>query len=85
MATAIYVDIVDEDGTVKVSHVFWGETEAEARNHYEEHAGECAYFRAAIDDDRVIEDVDKHAERPEVEIEGEEIDEEETDEEDDAA
>lgn len=82
MAVGIYVDIVDEDGSIKVSHTFWGDSEGEARRAMEDHAEHCKYFTDALADDRVIEDVDRHAERPEVEEEDEdEIEEGEEDEE----
>ena len=72
MAAGISVDIIDTDGTIKVTHTFWGDSEGEARHAMEEHAAECPYFSAALADDRIIEDVDLRAERPEVEEEGEE-------------
>lgn len=75
MAVKITVDVVDPvDQTIKVSHIFWGETEEEARTYYTEHLASCEYFRAAADDDRVIEEIEEidDDELPEVELNDEE-------------
>jgi hypothetical protein len=52
------VVIIDAgDKTIKVGHVFWGVTEAEARTYYREHLSSCSYFAAAKRDGRVIEEL----------------------------
>jgi pyruvate/2-oxoacid:ferredoxin oxidoreductase alpha subunit len=71
VAFKITVDIVDPaDETIKVSHIFWGETEAEARTYYTEHLASCEYFQAAAAEDRVIEEIEEidDDELPEVEL-----------------
>jgi hypothetical protein len=70
MATKITVDVVDPgDDTIKVSHIFWGKTEREARTYYTEHLASCDYFAAAAEDGRLIEEVEEidDDELPEVE------------------
>jgi len=59
MATELTVWIVDGgDGTIKVSHTFYGSTEREARTYYREHLSSCEYFRAAEKDGRLFEEVE---------------------------
>lgn len=47
MATALYSFKVDDDGKVRVGHVFFGATEAAARKTLEEHAEACPKFGPA--------------------------------------
>jgi hypothetical protein len=47
MATALYSFKVDDDGKVRVGHVFFGATEAAARKALEEHAATCPKFGPA--------------------------------------
>ncbi len=83
MAFALTVDIIDPDGSIKVEHVFFGETEEEARTYLDHHLATCDYFKAAEREGRTIEDLEEIAddERPvppedELEAEGEEEDQE---------
>jgi len=55
MAYALSVDVIDPDGEIYVTHTFWGETEKEARENYDEHAEEDESLGDAIDEDRVQE------------------------------
>jgi len=60
MAIKITVDVVDPiDEAIKVSHIFWGKTEREARTYYAEHLASCDYFAAAAEDGRLIEEVEE--------------------------
>ena len=60
MAYLLEVDVIDaDDGTIHVTHQFWGETEREVRTNFAEHSAGCEYFRAAIDDDRIIETLEE--------------------------
>ena len=47
MATALYSFKVDDDGKVRVGHVFFGATDAAARKVLEEHAEACPKFGPA--------------------------------------
>jgi len=52
------VHIVDPgDGTIKVTHQFWGYNEQEVRTYYREHLASCEYFRSAESQGRVIEEL----------------------------
>jgi hypothetical protein len=78
MAYRLDVDVVDpSDGTIKVTHTFWGMTEKEARDYFNEHIESCEYFRAAVEEGRLIEDGEQIPEEdlPEAE-DGEQIPEE---------
>jgi hypothetical protein len=80
MAYRLDVDVVDpSDGTIKVTHTFWGMTEKEARDYFNEHIESCEYFRAAVEEGRVIEDGEQIPEEdlPEAEADEEEEEEEE--------
>jgi len=58
MACVLEVHIVDPgDKTIKVTHLFWGLTEREARTYYREHLASCEYFREAEKAGNVIEDL----------------------------
>jgi hypothetical protein len=75
MAFALHVDIVDPgDGTIKVSHTFWGLTVEEVETYKREHLGTCEYFRSAEHAGRTIEELEEIDEDdlPDVELEDEE-------------
>ena len=83
MAYKIVVDIVDPgDEEIKVSHIFWGHSEKEARTNYMHHLTTCDYFQAAQDEDRLIEEEFEIPEEDLPQAEVEEDEEEEEDEED---
>jgi hypothetical protein len=74
MAYKIVVDIVDPgDEEIKVSHIFWGHSEREARTNYMHHLTTCDYFQSAQDEDRLIEE---EFEIPEEDLPTAEVDEE---------
>jgi hypothetical protein len=57
VAYKIVVDIVDPgDGEIKVTHTFWGHTEAEARANYTHHLAMCDYFQDNLEEGNVIEE-----------------------------
>lgn len=60
MAYALEVMIVDGgDSTIKVVHTFYGVTEEEVRTYYREHLHSCDYFKSAVKDHRVIEELEQ--------------------------
>lgn len=48
MKTALHSFKIDSDGAVRVQHVFYGETEEDARSLLEEHAEACPKFGPAV-------------------------------------
>ena len=66
MSVCITVHIVD-NGEIKVSHQFWGESEREAETYLAHHKESCSYFRSNYDSGNVIEEVDDDCERPDPE------------------
>ena len=70
MAFALHIDIVDPgDGTIKVTHTFWGLTRGEVQTYKREHLGSCEYFLAAEQEGRTVEELEEVDEEdlPEVE------------------
>lgn len=70
MAYRLTVFIVNpDDERVYVEHNFYGETKADAEHVKEEHLGSCAYFKAAEDEGRTVEEGEEIPEEdlPEVE------------------
>ena len=60
MAFILEVLIIDAgDRTIKVGHQFYGYTEQEVRTYYREHLASCEYFKAAVRENRVIEDLEE--------------------------
>lgn len=60
MPYELYVDVVPpEGGRVAVTHIFRGETEADARRVFEAHAAGCEFLTPAIEEDRVEEELVK--------------------------
>lgn len=48
MPYELHAAIVDpDDGEIKVEHIFYGETESECEDYFEEHLDTCFYFKAA--------------------------------------
>jgi hypothetical protein len=75
MAYILEVLIIDGgDETIKVGHQFYGLTEAEVRTYYREHLESCDYFRSAVKDGRVIEELEQvdEDELPDADLEEEE-------------
>lgn len=60
MAYILRVLIIDPgDKTIKVAHEFYGLTEQECDTYYKEHAGNCEYFHQAIEENRIIEEIEE--------------------------
>ena len=60
MAFILEVFIVDPgDGTIKVGHQFYGETEAEVMTYRREHIASCEYFKKAEEEGRVLEELEE--------------------------
>lgn len=82
MPFALHIDVVPVDGgPIAVEHVFYGETEAEARALFETHAAGCNFLGPAIDDGRIEEELLTISEEewPDYDEEEEDDDEEEID------
>jgi hypothetical protein len=65
MAFALTVDKLDDDGLIRVRHVFYGETEEECETLRDAHGAGCKAFGPALDQDRVIEELEEIDEIPE--------------------
>ncbi len=77
MAYALHVDVIDPgDGSIKVTHIFWGLTEEETRTYFREHLDSCEYFAAAVKQHRIAEELEEidEDELPEAEEIGSEED-----------
>jgi hypothetical protein len=60
VAFILKVYVIDAgDKTIKVGHEFYGLTEAEVDTYYREHVGSCEYFKAAVAENRVIEELEE--------------------------
>jgi hypothetical protein len=60
MAVVLRVYIIDPgDSMIKVGHEFFGQTKEEAETYFEEHLGSCSYFASAVEEDRVIEELER--------------------------
>lgn len=70
MAYRLTVFIVNpDDEQVYVEHNFYGETKADAEHVRDEHLGSCAYFKAAEEEGRTVEEGEEidEDERPQIE------------------
>jgi hypothetical protein len=70
MAYRLTIFIVNpDDEEVYVEHNFYGDTKADAEQVKREHLGSCAYFKAAEDEGRTVEEGEEISddERPSVE------------------
>jgi hypothetical protein len=65
MAYALQVDKLDDDGTIRVRHVFFGETKDDCRALRDQHAHGCQAFGPALRNDDVLETWDNDSEIPE--------------------
>lgn len=77
MAYALTVDKLEDDGTIKVRHIFYGETEDDVYHERDQHADGCKAFGPALKDDRVIETIEEVDEMPEWEDSDEDDEEDE--------
>ena len=56
MAFELYVDVTSGDGErIFVTHIFRGETEADARKVFQQHAAKCEFLTPAIAEGRIQE------------------------------
>jgi hypothetical protein len=65
MAFSLTVDKLEDDGTIRVRHVFYGETIEECEKLRDEHGAGCKAFGPALDRDDVIEEEEEIDEIPE--------------------
>lgn len=65
MPIALTVDKLEPDGTIRVRHIFFGETLAECEKLRDQHASGCAAFGPALDRESVIEEYEEIDEIPE--------------------
>lgn len=60
MAYILRVYIIDPgDQTIKVGHEFYGLTEKEVDTYYREHTESCEYFKAAVSEGRIREEIEE--------------------------
>ena len=65
MPIALYVDKLEPDGTIRVRHVFFGETLRECELLRDQHAGGCKAFGPALEREEIIEETEEIDEIPE--------------------
>lgn len=65
MAFALRVDKLESDGTIRVTHIFYGDTEEECEELRDAHGEGCKAFGPALEHGRVIEEVEEIDEMPE--------------------
>ncbi len=54
MPIALYVDKLEPDGTIRVRHVFFGDTLSQCEKLRDQHAGGCKAFGPAIEQNAII-------------------------------
>lgn len=72
MPYSLQVDKLEDDGTIGVRHIFYGETEEDCTRRRDEHAAGCKDFGPALEQGRIIETFEEIEEIPEWEDEDEE-------------
>lgn len=65
MAYALHVDKLDPDGVIRVRHTFYGETEEECQEIRDQHGAGCKAFGPALEQDKIIEELEEIDEIPE--------------------
>ncbi len=65
MAIALHVDKLEPDGTIRVRHVFFGETLRECELLRDQHGAGCKAFGPALEQEAIIEEVEEIDEIPE--------------------
>jgi len=65
MAISLTVDKLEADGTIRVRHVFFGETLEECETLRDHHGAGCQAFGPALERQTVIEEVEEIDEIPE--------------------
>jgi len=69
MAYSLTVDKLEDDGTIRTRHIFYGDTEEECQELRDAHGAGCEAFGPALDRGRVIEQTEEIDELPEWEPE----------------
>jgi hypothetical protein len=70
VAIALHVDKLEADGTIRVRHTFFGETEADCESIAIDHAAGCKAFGPAFKEGNIIERFEEVDEIPEWEDRG---------------
>jgi hypothetical protein len=65
MPIALYVDKLEPDGTIRVRHVFFGDTLRECEKARDEHGAGCKAFGPALEQESIIEWTEEVDEIPE--------------------
>jgi hypothetical protein len=66
MPFSLTVDKLEDDGTIRVRHIFFGETEEECEDLRDEHGAGCKAFGPALErKEGVIEEIEEIDEIPE--------------------
>jgi hypothetical protein len=65
MAFSLTVDKLEDDGTIRVRHIFYGDTEKECEELRDTHGAGCKALGPAIERDDVMEEVEEIEEIPE--------------------
>ena len=65
MSYALHVDKLEDDGTIRVRHTFYGETEEECETLRDQHGAGCKAFGPALEKDRIAEETEEIDEIPE--------------------
>jgi hypothetical protein len=65
MPISLTVDKLESDGTIRVRHVFFGDTLAECEKLRDKHGAGCAAFGPALERNTVIEEIEEIDEIPE--------------------
>jgi hypothetical protein len=55
VAVALYVDKLESDGTIRVTHIFYGDSEEECYELRDRHGEGCKAFGPALDGGKIIE------------------------------
>lgn len=65
MAVALHIDKIEDDGTIRVRHTFYGETLEDCERERDAHAAGCRAFGPAVQADRTIEETEEIEQLPE--------------------
>lgn len=65
MPYSLTVDKLEDDGTIRVRHVFFADTVDECEELRDQHGAGCAAFGPALERETVIEEVEEIDELPE--------------------
>lgn len=59
MPIALHSFKIDDDKHIRICHTFYGETEAEAKQHQRDHARDCPHYGPALAAGRTIDIVEE--------------------------